>query len=136
VEGDDWAKRERRNSQRTRELGPILELSTLQMMQMLVKAGVLWATFADRAEPWRDHYRAAITNFARDDFDAHKEPVAAVPIVQFFVDFARAGLRQMIPILEPKQCEALGDLIDQKVDENAKRTADRAALRARVLEHK
>jgi hypothetical protein len=136
VEGDDWAKRERRNSQRTRELGPVLELSTMQMMSLLVKAGVLWTNFADRAEPWRVHYRAAIIDFARDDFDAHHEPVAAVPVVAFVVDFVRAGLRQFISILEPKQCEALGDLIDQKIDEQAARTTERAALRARALEHR
>jgi Spy/CpxP family protein refolding chaperone len=130
VEGDDWAKRERRNASRTRELGPVLDLSTLQMMQMLVKAGVLWTTFADKAEPWRAHYRTAITDFARDDFDAHHEPVATVPIVAFFVDFMRTGLRMLVPLLEPKQCEALGHLIDDKLDE----AAAKAAARARAVE--
>jgi hypothetical protein len=131
VEGDDWAKRERRNASRTRDLGPALDLSTMQVMQMLVKAGVLWATFADKAEPWRVQYRAAITDFARDDFDAHKEPVASAPIVAFTVDFVRTGLRMLIPLLEPKQCEALGRLIDEKLDESAAR----AAARARAAEH-
>lgn len=136
VESDDWAKRERRNSSRTRELGPALDLSTMQLVKMLVKAGVLWSSFADRAEPWRNHYRTAITNFAREDFDVHHEPVAAAPAVAFTVDFVRAGLRQIIPLLEPKQCEVLGNLIDQKLDEAAARAAERAAARARALEHR
>ena len=111
VEGDDWAKRERRNASRTRDLGPALDLSTMQLMKMLVKAGVLWTSFADKAEPWRGHYRAAIANFARDDFDARREPVAAVPVVALTVEFVRTGLRLLVPLLEPKQCEALGGLI-------------------------
>ena len=126
VEGDDWAKRERRNSKRTRDLGPALDLSTLQLMSVLVKAGELWSSFADRAEPWRVHYRTAITDFARDDFDVHKEPVAAVPVVALMLEFVREGLRLLIPVLEPKQCEALGDLIDQKLDEQAAKWAERA----------
>ena len=136
VEGDDWAKRERRNASRTRDLGPALDLSTMQMMSMLVKAGVLWTSFADRAEPWRVHYRAAITDFARDDFDAHKEPVAAVPVVALTLEFVQAGLRLLIPLLEPKQCEALGRVMDEKIDEQAARTAERAAARARALEQR
>ena len=136
VEGDDSAKRERRNASRTRDLGPVLDLSTMQVMQMLVKAGVLWSTFADKAEPWRVHYHAAILDFARDDFDAHHEPVAAVPVVALTLEFVRTGLRMLIPILEPKQCEALGQLIEDKLDEQAARTAERAAARARFLEHR
>ena len=134
VEGDDRAKRERRNASRTRDLGPILDLSTMQVMSMLVKAGVLWSTFADRAEPWRVHYREAVTHFVRDDFNVHDEPVAAVPVVPLTLEFVQAGLRQLVPLLEPKQCEALGRLIDEKLDEQAARTAERAAARARVLE--
>jgi hypothetical protein len=103
---------------------------------MLVKAGVLWANFADRAEPWRVHYRAAVVNFARDDFDAHKEPVAAVPVVAITLDFVRTGLRLLVPLLEPKQCESLGHLIDEKLDEQAARTAEKAAARARAAEHR
>src|SRR5262249_49649443 len=133
VEADDWAKRERKNASRTRDLGPALDLSTWQLMQMLVKAGVLWNEFADRAEPWRSKYRAAIVDFAKDDYDVHAQPVASVPVVAFFVDFARTGLRLMVPLLEPKQCEALGKLIDDKLDESAHLRAERNAHRARVL---
>jgi hypothetical protein len=101
---------------------------------MLVKAGVLWNSYADRAEPWRVHYRAAITRFARDDFDAHGEPVASAPLVPLTLEFVQAGLRQLVPLLEPQQCEALGKLIEEKVDEQVARTAERVAQRARVLE--
>jgi len=117
IDGDDWAKRERRNSSRTRDLGPAIDLSTMQMVQMLMKAAVLWSNFADKSDPWRVHYRTAITNFARDDFDVHNEPVAKAPAVALTLDFVRTGLRMLIPILEPKQCETLGKLIDQRVDE-------------------
>jgi hypothetical protein len=133
VEGDNWAKRERRNASRTRDLGPILDLSTMQLMQMLVKAGVLWSSFADKADPWRQRYRTAITNFARDDFDVHAEPVSTVPIVALTLEFARTGLRLLLPLLEPRQCEALGNLIDEKVDEQVARRATAAAARARAL---
>jgi hypothetical protein len=136
VEGDDWAKRERRNSSRTRDLGPALDLSTMQVMSMLVKAGVLWSNYADRTDPWRVHYRAAITRFARDDFDAHGEPVGAAPLVPLTLEFVQAGLRQLVPLLEPKQCEVLGHLIEEKLDDQAARTAERIAGRARVLERR
>jgi len=126
LEGDDQAKRERRNSARTRELGPALDLSTMQLMSMLVKAGVLWTSFADRVEPWRVRYHVAITNFAGDDFDVHHEPVAAVPVAALALEFVRAGLRLLVPLLEPKQCEALGRLIDENVDAQAERAAQRA----------
>jgi Spy/CpxP family protein refolding chaperone len=133
VEGDDWAKRERRNAARTKDLGPMLDLSTMQVMQMLVKAGVLWSSFADKADPWRVRYRTAITNFARDDFDVHAEPVATAPLAALTLEFARTGLRMLLPLLEPKQCEALGNLIDQKVDEQVARRATAAAARAKAL---
>jgi hypothetical protein len=136
VEGDNWAKRERRNSDRTKELGPALELSNMQMMSILVKAGVLWTRFADRAEPWRAQYRAAITNFARDDFDVHKEPVATAPAVAMVVEFVREGLGMLIPVLEPKQCEVLGNLIDARLDDQVKGAAARAAARAQFAEQK
>jgi hypothetical protein len=127
VEGDDWAKRERRNAQRAGELGPDLELRAMQLMSVLVKAGTLWARIADRAEPWREHYRTAITDFARDDFDVHEEPVAKAPAVKLVVDFVREGLGMIMPVLDPKQCEALGNLIDAKFDEQVAEAAARAA---------
>jgi hypothetical protein len=136
IEGDDAAKREKRNSARTRDLGPTLDLSTTQTMSMLLKAAVLWTWFADRVEPWRVKYHAAITHFADDDFDVHAEPVAAVPVVELTLEFVRAGLRALIPILQPKQCDALGQLIDQKVDEQAARVAEQDAARARALERR
>lgn len=136
IEGDDWAKRERRNSSRTRDLGPALDLSTMQLMSMLVKAAVLWSNYADRTDPWRVHYRAAITRFVRDDFDAHAEPVGAAPLVPLTLEFVQAGLRQLVPLLEPKQCEVLAHLIEEKLDDQAARTAERVAERARVLEHR
>jgi hypothetical protein len=102
------------------------------MMSVLAKAGVLWSSFADRAEPWRLHYRTAIADFARDDFDVHREKVAAAPAVALIVEFVREGLRMLVPVLDPKQCEALGDLIDQKLDEQA----ERAAARARAAEQR
>ncbi|APR85953.1 Hypothetical protein A7982_11302 [Minicystis rosea] len=123
LEGDDWARRERRNESRSRDLAPALDLSVMQTMAMLVKARVLWSTFADRAEPWRVHYKTAVEHFARDDFEARKEPVAEVPVVALSVDFLKMGLRFLIPILEREQCEALGRLIDQKLDEQAARAA-------------
>ncbi|MFT3763965.1 MAG: Spy/CpxP family protein refolding chaperone [Minicystis sp.] len=123
LEADDWAKRERRNESRSRSLAPALDLSMMQTMAMLVKARVLWSTFADRAEPWRLHYETAIAHFARDDFDARHEAVAEVPIVALSTEFLRTGLRFLIPILEPQQCEALGRLIDEKLDEQAAKMA-------------
>ena len=126
LEGDDQAKRERSNSSRTRELGPALDLSTMQLMSMLVKAGVLWTSFADRVEPWRVRYHVAITNFAGDDFDVQHEPFAAVPVAALTLEFVRAGLRLLVPLLEPKQCEVLGRLIDENVDAQAERAAQRA----------
>ena len=136
VEGDDWAKRERRNPSRTRDLGPVLDLSTMQLMSMLVKAGVLWSNYADRAEPWRVHYRVGIIHFARDDFDARGEPAASAPLVPLTLEFLQAGVRQLAPLLEPKQCEALGHLIEEKLDDQIARTAERIAARARVLERR
>ena len=65
---------ERRNASRTKDLGPALDLSTVQMMSMLVKAGVLWTSYADQVEPWRVKYHAAILDFARDDFDVAQGP--------------------------------------------------------------
>lgn len=123
LEGDEWAKRERRNGSRTRTLAPALDLSFSQTMQMLVKARVLWTSFADKAEPWRAHYRTAVANFPRADFDAHKEPVAEVPVVALTTEFVRTGMKFLIPLLEKQQCEALGNLIDQKLDEQAARAA-------------
>lgn len=133
VEGDDWAKRERRNASRTRDLGAALDLTGTQVMKMLLKAASLWATFAEKAEPWRVHYRTAITNFARDDFDAKSEPVASAPAVALTVEFVRTGLRMLIPVLEPKQCEALGRVINEKIDEQAAKAAERAAAREKAL---
>lgn len=127
LEGDEWAKRERRNESRTKTLGPALDLSFSQTMQMLVKARVLWTTFADKAEPWRAHYKAAVANFARDDFDARREPVAEAPAVALTTEFVRTGMKFLIPILEKPQCEALANLIDQKLDEQAARAAAQAA---------
>ncbi len=126
LEGDDQAKRERSNSSRTRELGPALDLSTMQLMSMLVKAAVLWTSFADRVEPWRVRYHVAISNFAREDFDLQHEPVAAVPVAALTLEFVRAGLRLLVPLLEPKQCEVLARLIDENVDARADRAAQRA----------
>jgi Spy/CpxP family protein refolding chaperone len=130
LEGNDAARRERRNESRTRSLGPQLDLTTMQMVTMLVKARALWGQYADRAEPWRLHYETAAEHFARADFDAHSEPLARVPIVAFTMDFVRTGLRFLIPILEPQQCEALGRVIDDTLDKQA----ERAALRARAAE--
>lgn len=136
VEGDDKAKRERRNSSRTRELGPALDLSAMQIMSMLMKAGVLWTTFADRIEPWRVQYHTAIVDFARDDFDVHREPVATAPAVQIMLDFVQTGLRMLVPLLEPKQCEALGHLIDDRLDQQEAFAAEKAAARERAAEHR
>lgn len=130
LEGDDWARRERRNESRSRGLGPVLDLSVMQTMSMLVKARVLWSSFADRVEPWRVHYTTAVTNFARDDFDVRREPVAEAPVVALSAEFLRTGLRFLVPLLEPQQCEALGHLIDQKLDEQAARVAERASQRS------
>ena len=56
-------------------------------------------------------------HFARDDFDARKEPVAEAPIVAIAVAIVRDGVRTLVPLLEPKQCEALGRAIDESVEE-------------------
>jgi hypothetical protein len=53
--------------------------------------------------------------------------VAKAPAVKLVVDFVREGLGMLIPVLEPKQCEALGDLIDAKVDEQVAQNAARVA---------
>lgn len=119
LEGDEWAKRERKGSSRTRDLRAPLSLSAAQTMSVLMKAGVLWSSFADKTDPWQTHYRAAVTHFARDDFDVRREPIADAPAVALMVDFVRAGLRLLIPVLEPPQCAALGQLIDDKLDEQA-----------------
>ncbi len=121
IQGNDAAKRERRNSARTRELGPQINLSTMQTVKLLTKAAELWSTYADKTDPWREQYRIAVVDFARDDFDVHKEPVAKAPVMKLALDFVRSGLRLIIPILEPQQCEALGKLIDLRVDEAADR---------------
>lgn len=132
METDDWGKRERRNDARTRALGPALDLSMLQLATMLMKARMLWSSFADRAEPWQAHYHTAIVHFARADFDVHREPIAEAPIFAFGVDFVRTGLRFLVPILEPPQCEALAQLIEDKVDEQPKKAEEhRGARRSR-----
>jgi Spy/CpxP family protein refolding chaperone len=127
LEGDEWAKRERRNESRTRGLAPVLDLSISQTMQMLVKARILWSSFADRIEPWRIQYEGAVTRFARDDFDARQEPVGKAPAVLLTTEFVRTGLRLLIPILDRQQCEALGRVIDEKLDEQAARAAAQEA---------
>jgi hypothetical protein len=111
-------ERDDRDDSRTRSIGDELDLSVSQTVALLVRVQALRSSFEEKVAPWRDHYDSAIVAFARDDFEARKQPIAEAPVVELATGIVRDGLRVLIPVLEPKQCDALGRFISDKIEES------------------
>lgn len=112
-----------RDQDRARSIGDELDLSFSQIMQMLIRVQALRSKFEDKIDTWREHYRTAVAAFARDDFDAHKQAIAQVPAIELATEVVRDAFRVMLPLLEQKQCEALGGYIEERVGEAEKARA-------------
>jgi hypothetical protein len=120
---------EKADGEKTRSLGPELGLTLSQVGTMLARARTLAGKYEDRVEVWRSHYRHALSAFARADFDMAREPFAEAPVVELMTSFARDAFRLLVPILKPPQCEALGRLVDESLDEAQKKRLARRAER-------
>ena len=66
-----------------------------------------------------------VAAFAKPDFDLTREPFAEAPIVEIAAAFARDAFRLLVPILKPPQCEALGRVVDEALDEADRKRAAR-----------
>jgi Spy/CpxP family protein refolding chaperone len=105
----------------TRELGPQLGLSFAQVATVILRARALTSKYEDRSDVWRSHYRHALVAFAKPDFDMGRERFAEAPVVELFTAFTRDAFRTLVPILKGSQCEALGKLVDDTLDESKKK---------------
>jgi Spy/CpxP family protein refolding chaperone len=114
------AERAERRGERDRSsaesIGGKLDLSVGQMFSMLLRVQLLRSSFEDQLKPWRARYRKALKAFARDDFDIRRQAVAEVPFAELATTLVRDGLRMLVPVLDPPQCQEVARLLDEQLD--------------------
>lgn len=112
---------EERTDEDARSLGGKLDLSVGQLMSLLVRAQLLRSALEERTDPWRVQYRRALRAFPAEDFSIRDQAIAEVPAVAIATRFVRDAVRMLLPILEPDQCVALADLIEDEVRKSRER---------------
>jgi Spy/CpxP family protein refolding chaperone len=112
-------RRERpRDDSNARSLADEIDLSFTQTLSMLVRLQTLRASYDEKIEPWRERYESALVAFAKDRFDVRDHDIAQVPVVELATSMFRDGFRLFLPLLEEKQCEALGSYIDVALEKD------------------
>lgn len=127
-------ERERTSSRETRRedaddtttsVGVELDLSWRQIASILIRARKIQSVYEDKAEPWLEHYRAAVRAFAEPRFDVYEQPIAKAPVMRFLADLVTDAYRVLVPLLEPEQCDALSDFLRDKLAEAEAKAAAR-----------
>ncbi len=116
LDAEERSKTEDRSGASTRSVDDVLDLSLGQMFAVLLRAQALRRANEQRLAPWRPRLKNAITAFADDDFAVRDHDIAEVPAVAMAVELLQEAAATLLPILEPEQCQALGDLIEQAVE--------------------
>jgi len=114
------------------KMGLDLDLTFGQITKLLFRLNSLRGTYEDKTEPWIAHYRAAVADFAHEDFDLRTQPVAEAPVFEIARDLTLTAYTQLITIFDEGQCEAIGTYVRRKLDERER--DERAEQDARAAE--
>jgi len=99
------------------KMGIDLDLTFGQITKLLFRINRLRGAYEDATDPWIAHYRAAVQDFARADFDLSTLPVAKAPIFRIARDLVLEAYTQLITVFDEGQCEAIGTYLHRKLDE-------------------
>ncbi|MEM9696098.1 MAG: hypothetical protein AAGA56_26375, partial [Myxococcota bacterium] len=104
-------KRRKKAQRGVTKLDVELDLSWRQVATIGFRVVRLHGDFEDRTERWQRAYRNALAAFAHDDFRSRDHSLARAPVVQLAADFVKQLLAQVLPVLDPPQCRALGEML-------------------------
>lgn len=120
---EERSKDPRPTDEQARSVGESLDLSLSQLMTMLVRVGALRDALEERIAPWRGQAKSVLAAFVKDDFAIRDHAIAQAPFVALATELLRDGLRTLLPILKPEQCQALATEIERALAEYDERDA-------------
>jgi hypothetical protein len=120
---DDERESKRDDDRGVRALGETIDLSFGQILEVLERSRPVRGEILARISPMRDDLHAALEAFPGADFDIRTQAIAQADIAQLASDFVFAAAHVVLPVLEPAQCKALGDFIDERFTAEEKKRA-------------